>query len=91
MYPEDAGIYTCEAFNDAGEAFSCSSLQVIGKLKNTQSKTINYPKNSLFLLAVPEEERTGPEITNFPISATVPAGKGVTFTVETKKNSKNGN
>jgi hypothetical protein len=32
VFPEDAGTYTCEIFNDAGEAFSCCSLHVIGKL-----------------------------------------------------------
>ncbi|XP_053200690.1 twitchin-like isoform X3 [Panonychus citri] len=29
IYPEDAGTYTCEAFNESGEAFSSCTLQVI--------------------------------------------------------------
>ncbi|CAG2120644.1 unnamed protein product [Medioppia subpectinata] len=28
IFPEDSGIYTCEAFNDAGEAFSSCTLDV---------------------------------------------------------------
>ena len=31
IYPEDAGVYTCEAFNDAGEVFSSCTLLVLGK------------------------------------------------------------
>jgi hypothetical protein len=32
IFPEDSGTYTCEAFNDAGEAFSSCTLAVTGKL-----------------------------------------------------------
>lgn len=31
IFPEDGGIYTCEVFNDAGEAFSSCTLVVLGK------------------------------------------------------------
>lgn len=31
IFPEDSGTYTCEAFNDAGEAFSSCSIFVLGK------------------------------------------------------------
>lgn len=32
IFPEDAGTYTCEVFNDVGEAFSTCTLNVVGKL-----------------------------------------------------------
>lgn len=32
IFPEDAGIYTCEAFNDAGESFSSCTIVVLGIL-----------------------------------------------------------
>lgn len=31
IFPEDSGTYTCEAFNDIGEAFSSCSIVVLGK------------------------------------------------------------
>ncbi|EEB20549.1 CAVP-target protein, putative, partial [Pediculus humanus corporis] len=34
IFPEDSGIYTCEAFNDAGESFSSCTLIVLGTLNN---------------------------------------------------------
>jgi len=30
IFPEDAGTYTCEVFNDVGEAFSSCTLLVVG-------------------------------------------------------------
>ena len=30
VFPEDAGIYTCEAFNDAGEGFTSCTILVKG-------------------------------------------------------------
>lgn len=32
IFPEDAGTYTCEAFNDSGESFSSCTLYVIGMI-----------------------------------------------------------
>lgn len=29
IFPEDSGVYTCEAFNDAGESFSSCTLNVV--------------------------------------------------------------
>lgn len=34
IFPEDSGIYTCEAFNDAGESFSSCTLVVLGMHKD---------------------------------------------------------
>lgn len=31
VFPDDTGIYTCEAFNNVGESFSSCSLLVVGK------------------------------------------------------------
>ena len=36
VFPEDAGTYTCEAFNDIGETFSSCTLTVIGKWRRTK-------------------------------------------------------
>lgn len=32
IFPEDSGVYTCEAFNDAGESFSSCTILVLGTL-----------------------------------------------------------
>lgn len=32
IFPEDSGTYTCEAFNDVGESFSSCTLNVQGKI-----------------------------------------------------------
>lgn len=37
IFPEDSGVYTCEAFNDAGESFSSCTLNVL--LPGEQPKT----------------------------------------------------
>lgn len=42
IFPEDSGTYTCEAFNDAGEAFSSCSIVVLGEYYNKiQCKNIH--------------------------------------------------
>lgn len=30
IFPEDCGVYTCEAFNDIGESFSSCTIIVLG-------------------------------------------------------------
>lgn len=43
IFPEDAGIYTCEAFNESGESFSSCTVVVNGKqskLKNIYNLNI---------------------------------------------------
>jgi hypothetical protein len=37
IFPEDAGTYTCEVFNDVGEAFSSCTLLVVGMFLNCVS------------------------------------------------------
>jgi len=38
IFPEDQGQYTCEVFNDAGDAFSSCSLVVVGKISGCTTK-----------------------------------------------------
>lgn len=42
IFPEDSGVYTCEAFNDAGESFSSCTIIVLG----------NYPipRSNIYLV-----------------------------------------
>jgi hypothetical protein len=40
IFPEDAGTYTCEVFNDVGEAFSSCTLLVVGTCPASSSHYI---------------------------------------------------
>lgn len=31
VYPEDSGVYTCRAANEAGEAITTATMKVVGK------------------------------------------------------------
>lgn len=47
VFPEDAGIYTCEAFNDAGEGFSSCSILV--RVPNAEAKgpaVVTFPRST---------------------------------------------
>lgn len=83
IFPEDAGTYTCEVFNDVGEAFSTCTLLVVGK-----SNTVCI-RNSVFKSStkniVPNEEVKSPTFKQFPQSQTIAQGQTVTFTCETDK------
>lgn len=46
IFPEDSGTYTCEAFNDAGEAFSSCSIVVLGKYNNKLTLPTIYWTNA---------------------------------------------
>lgn len=48
LFPEDSGIYTCEAFNDFGETFTCCSVFVsCPNLNSSQGHVIkSFPKST---------------------------------------------
>jgi len=57
IFPEDAGTYTCEVFNDVGEAFSTCTLNVVVPTEEVksptfkvfpQSMTISQGQNAVF-------------------------------------------
>lgn len=46
IFPEDAGTYTCEVFNDVGEAFSSCTLLVVVPNEETKSPTFKvFPQS----------------------------------------------
>lgn len=47
IFPEDAGTYTCEAFNDAGESFSSCQINVLVPGEDTKEPTfVKFPQGS---------------------------------------------
>lgn len=41
VYPEDSGVYTCQARNQLGEAVTSCAVKIIGKLKGNYSSFIS--------------------------------------------------
>lgn len=49
IYPEDSGMYTCEAFNDAGECFSTCTLTVLVPEETLKGPRFSiYPRSATF-------------------------------------------
>lgn len=49
IYPEDSGMYTCEAFNDAGECFSTCTLTVLVPDEPLKGPRFSiYPRSATF-------------------------------------------
>ncbi|KAE8573900.1 Putative twitchin [Halyomorpha halys] len=46
IFPEDAGTYTCEAFNDSGESFSSCTLYVIVPKEESNIGFKTFPKSA---------------------------------------------
>ncbi|UYV65935.1 unc-22 [Cordylochernes scorpioides] len=86
IYPEDAGIYTCEAFNDVGEAFSSCNLVVNGKCC---CSPLPGARVSPEWIAVPSEKLPGPGFSQFPQSQTVHQGQSASFTASAGADIKN--
>ena len=87
IFPEDAGTYTCEVFNDVGEAFSSCTLLVVGMFIWCQKKFEAHYLifHICFVLVVPNEETKSPTFKVFPQSITVAQGQTAIFKCETDK------
>jgi hypothetical protein len=76
IFPEDAGTYTCEAFNNVGECFSTCQVFVIGgheKLEFLTTQGAAVPGKELL------QEVKNPLFLKFPQSQSVQEGKSAKF------------
>lgn len=66
IFPEDAGTYTCEAFNDAGESFSSCTLNVVVPGEQAKAPVFNtFPSSATVFIG--ESAQFSVETTEEPL------------------------